>query len=155
MSKFLSILSIEPDDETARRLEVCLAQLSTYQCGFHRQHDPGVALRRLARYEADVLFIANAMPAVTGREVILAARDAGEVRPIIATSEEDCGYLAADLMAAGADAYLLTRDLGPAMLQSVLRRSLVSARQRAAQVKLRRDALSGMLNRPRKMTRSY
>ena len=155
MSKCLSFLSIEPDADIARRLERCLTQLTVYRSTVHRLADPAVALRRLARHDADVLIVANAMPAVTGREVIQAARVAGEARPIIATADDETGYLAADLISAGADAYLNKRDMTPAFVQRVIRRALVGGRQRAAQVWLRKDALSGVLKGPRRIARGY
>ena len=149
MTQALSILCIDANENHARRLALCLAAVERYDIAFHHQPDPAVALRRLKRLQADVIFIANAMPAVTGREVVSAARALGETRPIIAMACEDCGYLTADLMRAGADAFLLKRDLSPSFVQNVIARALAESRQRAAQVILKRDAIQGMLNRPR------
>ncbi|XAM00667.1 hypothetical protein OT109_04590 [Phycisphaeraceae bacterium D3-23] len=145
----MSILCLDADVADARRLELCLSQLAPYDVTFHHQPDAGVALRRLSRLRADVLVIDNGLPAVTGCEVIAAARALGEQRPIIATACEDCGYLTADLLRAGADAFLLKRDLSPGFVQRVIERALSESRQRVAQVKLKRDALRGMLKSPR------
>ena len=150
MSNELSVLVIDPVAEDARRLELCLAQCVAFTVDFHHQPDPAVALRRLGRLHIDVLFIDDAMPAVTGCEVIRAARSAGEVRTIIATSGgEACDYLAADLIRAGADAYLHKRDLSPGFVQTVLARARAAARQRTTHVTLRKEALRGLLGSPR------
>lgn len=150
MSTTLSVLSIEPNAQDARKLSLCLAQCAAFQTDFHHQPDPAVALRRLGRLHVDVLFIDDDMPAVTGCEVIRAARAAGEVRTIVATSGgEACDYLAADLIRAGADAYLHKRDLSPSFVHTVIARARAAARQRTTHVTLRKEALRGMLGSPR------
>ncbi|MEM9415430.1 MAG: response regulator [Planctomycetota bacterium] len=149
MPNALSILCIDAAEADVRRLELCLLQVEQYDVAFHHQPDPAVALRRLSRLRADVILIDNGMPTVTGCEVIRAARAKGEQRPIIATACEDCGYLTADLLRAGADAFLLKRDLSPGFLHRVITRAISESRQRVAQVKLKREALRGMMQSPR------
>ncbi|MFI4861729.1 MAG: response regulator [Phycisphaerales bacterium JB063] len=151
MPNALSILCIDADAADARRLASCLSQVASYDVAFHHQPDAGLALRRLGRLHADVLVIDNGLPTVTGCEVISAARAQGEHRPIIATACEDCGYLTADLLRAGADAFLLKRDLSPGFVEHVIARALCDSRQRVAQVTLKREALRGMLKPTRVM----
>lgn len=155
MPMHLSVLTIEPVAADARRLALCLAGVAAWDVECHHQPDPALALRRLGRLHADLLFIDNAMPAVTGCEVIRAARALGETRPIIATARQDCGYLAADLMSAGADAFLHKRDLSPAFVQTVVSRALAGSRQRVAQVTLKREALRTMTKPKRQVAQAY
>ena len=67
------------------------------------------------------------------------------MRPIVATTLTDCGYLAADLMRAGADGYLAKRDLSPQLVGRVLDRAMRTARSRSANDRLRRSAVRRML----------
>jgi len=145
MSQRLQVVALEPNAEDACRLKLCLQTLDQYTVGFDRLANPAAVLDRFGIIDADVLFIDYDLPTVTGLEVIDAVRAAGEHRPIIATAAEDCGYLAADLIRAGADGYLAKRDCNPGFLGPLLERSFQRAAQRTTQVRLRREAVRELL----------
>jgi len=151
MSCDLSILSIEPNVRDAKRLKHCLAGVDDYCIAFRRAADAIVMLERLAQVKADVLFIDYDLPAATGLEVIRRLRSAGDLRPVVATTANDCGYLAAQLIRAGADGYLAKSDLTCAFVSEVLRQCIGRGRERALEVQFQRQAVRGLLRRQRKL----
>jgi len=132
MSCDLSIFLIEPNLRDVQPLARALSGVSGYAVSLSVEPDPARGLALLSQSDAAVLIVADELPAITGAEFIRAARQAGEARPIIAITRSDCGYLAADLVRAGADGYLAKRDVSPAFLSLVLCRSIVRAEGRNA-----------------------
>lgn len=141
MSHLCRIISIDVCVDDVRRLRACLHDQADRQVSVHHLADPHDAIARLPKMRADVLFIDEDLPRVTGVETIRALRAGGEVRPIVATTRTDCGYLAADLVLAGADGYLAKDDLHPLLVGRVLDRAIQTARGRTANDQLRRSAV--------------
>lgn len=145
MPTLLRIISLDSCLDDVRRLRACLSELRDRQVSIQRLDEMDDAVARLPMMRADVLFIDEDLPRITGVETIRALRTAGEVRPIVATTATDCGYLAADLIRAGADGYLAKQDLHTALVGRVLDRALETARVRKASDHLRRNAVRRML----------
>ena len=145
MPRLLRILSLDSCVEDVRRLRSCLQSHPSCRVSVQQVRQTQDVIARLAEVEADVLFIDEDLPRVTGVEAISALRSRGEARPIVATTVTDCGYLAADLMRAGADGYLAKRDLEPEPVIRVLDRAMHNARARQANDRLRRSAVRNML----------
>lgn len=145
MSRLIRIVVLDACTADVRRLRGCLHEVPGYRVSLHRLDEADDAIARLPKMRADALLIDEDLERVTGVETIRALRAAGEVRPIIATAKTDCGYLAADLVHAGADGYLAKPDLTPAMVARVLDRALHAARGRQAKDRLRRSAVRRMI----------
>lgn len=145
MSRLLRMISLDDCPADVRLLRSCLVQMAGLRVSLQHVANAEDALVRLPLMRADVLFIDEDLPRVTGVETIAALRAAGESRPIVATTRTDCGYLAADLMRAGADGYLAKTDLHPTLVQRVLERAMQTARARQASERLRRSAVRKML----------
>jgi DNA-binding NarL/FixJ family response regulator len=145
MSRLLRIVSLDSCLADVRRLRACLPMYRDRRVSVQHVEASADVVARLGRMAADVMFIDEQLPAVTGVETIRALRTAGEYRPIVATTPTDCGYLAADLMRAGADGYLAKRDLHPELVGRVLDRALNTARSRRAHDRLRRSAVRRMI----------
>lgn len=141
MPSLMRIISLDDCLDDVRLLRSCLHQLTERRVSLQHLAEVHEALDRLPKMRFDVLMIDEDLPRVTGVETIRALRAAGEYRPIIATTATDCGYLAADMMRAGADGYLAKEDLHPTLVGRVLDRSLQTARSRQAGEKLRRSAV--------------
>jgi len=144
MARLYRMIALDPCVADVRRLRDCMAELEGVRVSLQHLTDPSLAIARLPLMEADLLFVDEDLDCVTGVEAIRALRGAGERRPIIASSSVDCGYLAADLVRAGADAYLAKADLSPAMMRRLIDRALQQARRRNAGEKLQREALRQM-----------
>ncbi len=147
MSRLLRVLSLDECLDDVRRLRACLTRLGERRVSVQHLRETEQALTRLPKMRADVLFIDEDLPRVTGVETIGALRAAGEDRPIVATTRADCGYLAADLIRAGADGYLAKPDLHAELVQTVLERALHAARGRQARDKLRRSTVKRIIAR--------
>lgn len=145
MSRLLRIISLDSCLDDVRRLRACLQSHHDRRVSVQHLPEAHDVIARLAKMRADVLFIDEDLPRVTGVETIRALRSAGEHRPIVATTRHDCGYLATDLMRAGADGYLAKQDLHAELVCRVLDRALKSARSRQANDRLRRSAVRQML----------
>lgn len=141
MSSLLRIIALDSCVDDVRRLRGCLGSLDGRRVSVQHLLEVDDVIARLPRMRADVLFIDEDLPRVTGVETIGALRSAGELRPIVATTRSDCGYLAADLIRAGADGYLAKDDLHAALVGRVLERALKTARSRQASDRLRRSAV--------------
>lgn len=145
MSRLLRVLALDARVDDVRRLRRCLNSIESVCVSLQHVTGSQSSIDRLPRMHADVLFIDEDLNRMTGVETIRTLRTAGETRPIIATTCEDCGYLAADLINAGADAYLTKRDLTPTMVDHVLKRALHRARGRSANDRLRRSVVRWMI----------
>lgn len=141
MSRVVRMIALDDCVGDVRRLRDCLGALKGVRVSLQRVSGSNDAAERLPRMRAEVLFVDEDLDRVTGVETIRALRSAGEMRPIIAMSRVDCGYLAADLIHAGADAYLAKRDLKAEMVGRVIDRAKHAARSRTAQDRLRRSAV--------------
>ncbi len=146
MSRLLRIIALDDCLADVRRLRSCLNRLDDLRVSLHHLMDAEDALVRLPLMRGDVLLIDEDLPRVTGVETIAALRSAGELRPIVATTRTDCGYLAADLMRAGADGNLAKQDLHAELVGRVLERALQTARSRQASDHLRRNAVRQLLS---------
>ena len=144
MPRLLRVISLDPNLGDVRRLRDCLSRLDGWRVSVQRLSKARDVIDRLPKMRADVLFIDEDLERATGVETIRALRTAGEMRPIVATAASDCGYLAADLVLAGADGYLAKADLSPEMVGRVLGRALLHARGRTASDRLRRSAVRRM-----------
>lgn len=144
MPRFYRMISLDPCIRDVRRLSDCLNTLDQIRVSLHHLRDPSYAIDRLPKMQADLLFVDEDLDCMTGVETIRALRAAGERRPIIATAATDCGYLAADLVRAGADGYLAKRDINPEMVQRIIGRALSQAKRRNAGEQLQREALRQM-----------
>lgn len=145
MRQSLQVVSVETNARHAKRLEQCLCAVRAFDIGFLHVRRPAVALEPDGLLRADVLFIDYDLPEVTGLEVIAAARAAGELRPLIATASQDCGYLAAELIRAGADGYLAKPDCNPQFVGQLLASSIGRSQGRVKQTNIRRQAVREML----------
>jgi len=145
MSRLLRIISLDVCLDDVRRLRACLGAMEGVHVSLQHLDDARDAIVRLQKMRADALFIDEDLEHATGVETVRALRAAGELRPIVATTRVDCGYLAADLMRAGADGYLAKADLYPEMVRRVLDRALKTARGREASDRLRRSAVRQMI----------
>ncbi|MFN3168262.1 MAG: response regulator [Phycisphaeraceae bacterium] len=145
MSGLLRVVCLDRCATDVRRLRACLPVFRDRRVSVTHVDAVHDVVDRLTRLHADVLFIDEDLPSVTGVETICALRSAGEHRPIVATTPTDCGYLAADLMRAGADGYLAKRDLHRELVEGVLDRALHTARSRRAHDRLRRNAVRQMI----------
>lgn len=145
MSRLLRIVSMDASVEDVRRLGSCLDALRAVRVALQHLDGSRSGIARLRRLQADAFFIDEDLPRVTGVETVRALRTNGDQRLIIATAKIDCGYLAADMMRAGADGYLAKRDLNPEMVRRVLERALRTARSREASDLLRRSTVRRMI----------
>ena len=141
MSTLLRIIALDECVEDVRRLRACMSGLANRRVSVQHLPEAHGAIDRLAKMRADVLFIDEDLSRVTGVETIASLRAAGEVRPIVATTRSDCGYLAAQLIQAGSDGYLAKDDLHTTLVERVLAQTLRTARSRQANDRLRRSAV--------------
>ena len=140
MTRLVHAIVMDARQADVRRLKACLDGVDGLRATLRLVAGDAGALDRLGSLRADVLFIDEDLPNITGVEAIRALRSAGERRAIIATTRVDCGYLAADLVRAGADGYLAKRDLRPEVVGRVLDRAMKTARARRRQDSERRSA---------------
>lgn len=144
MSRLLRMIALDPCARDVRRLRDCLSSRQGVCASLLHLSDPSRAIARLPKMQADLLFIDEDLERMTGVETIRALRAAGERRPIVGTAQVDCGYLAADMVRAGADGYLAKQDLGPAMVRRVIDRALQHAARRNAGERFHRRAVQRM-----------
>jgi len=140
MTRLVHAIVMDARRTDVRRLKVCLDAVEGLRATLRLVAGDASALDRLGSLRADVLFIDEDLPRITGVEAIRALRSAGERRAIIATTRVDCGYLAADLVRAGADGYLAKRDLRPEVVGRVLERAMMTARARRRRDRAQRSA---------------
>jgi len=145
MRPLIRIIALDECMEDVRQLRSCVVGLPRRRVSLQHLRETHDAVARLPRMRADVLFIDEDLARLTGVETIRSLRAAGELRPIVATTRVDCGYLAADLIRAGADAYLAKPDLTPEMVGHVLTRAMDIARERNACDRLHRAAVRRMI----------
>jgi signal transduction histidine kinase len=109
----------------------------------------------LSQRDVDVVFVDYQLGARTGVEVLAEIRAAEYLGPVIVLSGQGDEQVAAEIMRAGADDYLVKDDLSPAVLRRSLKHSEAKYLRRCAQVELRAksELLARMLEREQRSSR--
>jgi signal transduction histidine kinase len=128
----IRVLAIDDDPGDLELLHRFFLDIAAWEVDFHGHFDWRRGERELERQSIDVLLIDYALGSTTGLDVIKEVRQAGNDTPIIMLTGQGDERIAADVIRAGADDYLVKRDITPDML----RRAVANA---VAQFRLRRE----------------
>ncbi len=132
LNKKFTIAVIDDNVGDAELLRHHLTRIPELEMDFLYFDDPDVGLSDLLRRTVDFIFLDYRLGARNGLHILKTFRDSGILRAIIILSGEKDAKVAAELMKAGADDYLIKDDIKP----NVLHRSMTHAYERY----LRREA---------------
>ncbi|MBW3543579.1 MAG: response regulator [Planctomycetes bacterium] len=124
MPQQIVVLCIDDSEVDAEILRRHVAQIPEYAIEFLHAADSDGPAADAARARADVIFLDYKLQGQTGLEVLKTIRSSGDSRPVIILTGQGDEYVAATLIRAGADDYLVKADLSPEMLHRCLEQSI-------------------------------
>lgn len=154
-AKLLTLLAIDDDPGDRELLERHLEEIYDFAITVVACPSIEAAREALMRQAVDVIFVDYLLGADTGLEFLRELRERGDRRPIVVLTGQGDQRIAAAVMRAGADDYLVKDDLNPDTIYRSLRfvfERYENERNRAALeaelVRLARfDELTGLCNR--------
>lgn len=116
----INVLAIEDDPGDAEILRRALERVPGSACEFTHVENAKDAPRIIADAQADLLLIDYVLGPCTGLDLLHQIRGAGDVRPIIIMTGQGDERIAAEVLRAGADDYLVKADINPGTLRRAI-----------------------------------
>ena len=119
----VTILAIDDDTGDAELLRRHLGGMRTIEAEFLYASSPEDARLILADHDVDLVLLDYCLGAKSGLEVLTEMRSAGDRRPIIMVTGAGDENAAADLTRAGADEYVVKKNINSATLEKAIKRA--------------------------------
>ncbi|HEY7496025.1 MAG TPA: diguanylate cyclase [Candidatus Tectomicrobia bacterium] len=151
----LTILAIDDDPGDLELLRRCLEDVPDFAITLVACGDAAAGHTQLANHAIDVIMLDYLLGADTAQDVLREIRECGDRRPVIVLTGKGDERIAAAMMRAGADDYLVKDDLHPNTVYRSLRFVLMRFEEERKRVQLeeelqrlaRFDELTGLCNR--------
>jgi two-component system cell cycle response regulator len=151
----LTILAIDDDPGDLELLRRCLEDVPEFAITLVACRDAAVGRTQLTNHAVDVIMLDYLLGADTAQDVLQEIRGCGDRRPVIVLTGKGDERIAAAMMRAGADDYLVKDDLRPDTVYRSLRFVLMRFEEERKRVQLeeelqrlaRFDELTGLCNR--------
>ncbi len=150
-----TILAIDDDPGDVEILRRRLAEIPGMEFEFTHFADPDKAQQELSQRHMDVTFLDFQLGAKTGLEVLKDLRSSGYLGPIIVLTGHGDEHVAAEIMRAGADDYLVKGALSAAVLSRSMMHAEAQYLRRRAENELhaKNALLVEMLEREKKISK--
>ena len=142
----ITVLAIDDDLGDLELLRRYLEDIPGWNIDFFAFNDWQAGCVELKRRVVSVIFLDYVLGAETGLGVLKVIRDSGDKRPVVVMTGQGDEYIASEITRAGADDYLVKRDLNPDML----RRVIIGARSQY-QLRKEKEQLIEALQKSQKM----
>ncbi len=129
----VKILLIDDDPGDAELLRRALAQCNNFAAELHHTLSASDAQRLPDWQDFDLLILDYCLGASTGLQLLMEMRNRGDRRPVIVVTGAGNEYVAAELVRAGVDDYIIKSDITHETLEASIRVARMRADQRLAE----------------------
>ncbi len=131
--KAIKILLVDDDPGDAFLMSRTLRHCENFEADLLHAQSVADARQMLDEKDVDVLFLDYHLGGATGLDYLVELRSKGDQRPIIVATGAGSEYVAADVVRAGADDYVIKSDLTVEVLEGSIHVATMRANQRRAE----------------------